>query len=262
MKSISLPDTLKKIGYFGIAGCTSLETLKLPDSITEIQKAGLARNLILKSVNIPKGLTSIPEYCLMGCPELKELNIPDNIKFIGDKAFSLSGMSSIRLPEGVGIEPSILDGCKGLKSITIGERTVINLDELGENLTFEGLRKTIDKKTGKEQWGICYSDERGEIHTHEVQGVMSVEEKKAQIVREQNAETVSYFHDQKSEFAMEQINSGKESLGFTNHVIHKNDVIPIAKKDDIIRESESAKEALSELEITQEIEKDNSQNLE
>ena len=81
-------------------------------------------------------------------------------------------------------------------------------------------------------------------------------------IRRKNAETVSYFHDQKSEFAMEQINSGKELLGSTNQVIHKNGVIPIAKKDGVVNENENVKEALGELEITPETEKDNSQNLE
>ena len=72
----------------------------------------------------------------------------------------------------------------------------------------------------------------------------------------------AYFHDQKSEFSRGQINSGKELLGSTNQVIHKNDVIPIAKKDGVVNENENVKEALGELEITPETEKDNSQNLE
>lgn len=149
----------------------------MPDSITEIEKAGLARNLKLKSINIPKNLTTLPEYCLMGSQELAELYIPDNIKAIGDKAFSLSGISKIRLPEGVGIEETILDGCRKLKSIVIGDKTVISLTELGKDLAFEGLHKSINKETGKEVWKIIYTDKEGNIHTQELNGVMSIQAK-------------------------------------------------------------------------------------
>ncbi len=144
----------------------------------------------------------------MGCPQLKELTIPDNIKYIYDKAFSLSGMTSIILPEGVGIEPSILDGCRGLKSITIGKE-VINLDELGENLTFEGLQRSINEKTGQEQWNISCSDKSGEMKTYELRGVMSIEEKKAQVIREQNAEFMRQYHDQKTERHFEDMKTGR-----------------------------------------------------
>lgn len=145
----------------------------------------------------------------MGCPQLEELTIPDNIRFICDKAFSLSGMTSIRLPEGVGIEPSILDGCKGLKSITIGERTSINLNELGENLIFECLQRTINEETGQEQWYISYSDEKGNMHTHELSGVMSIEAKKIQINREHDEETIRYFHDQRTDKHFKDMETGR-----------------------------------------------------
>ncbi|MBR2743978.1 MAG: leucine-rich repeat domain-containing protein [Clostridia bacterium] len=231
LKSISLPDTLKKIGYFGIAGCTSLEELSLPDSITEIQKAGLARNLMLERVNIPKGLTSISEYCLMGCKSLKELTIPDNVKFIGDKAFSLSGMSTIRLPEGVGIVPSILDGCKSLRSITIGDKKVMDLDELGENLIFEGVKKSINGEDGQEQWYISYSDEKGNMHTQELSGVMSIEAKKAQI-REQDVEkTKIQFDDIKTgTYCITEEQIGKATIHTPTD--KKNEAKNQMKKDD------------------------------
>lgn len=146
-----------------------MEELVLPDSIIELQKASIARNLSLKKVNIPKGLKHIPEYCFMGCPNLVELYVPDNIQTIGDKAFSLSGMKSVRLPNGVSIEASILDGCTNLKRLSIGNQIVMNLDQTQK---FEGLSTDKNPKTGQNTWYVSYSDETGNIYTQEIDGLM------------------------------------------------------------------------------------------
>lgn len=55
----------------------------------------------------------------------------------------------------------------------------------------------------------------------------------SEINQTQNAENISYFHDQKSEFAMEQINSGKESLGFNDPVKVKKAETPLFTEREI-----------------------------
>ena len=97
------------------------------------------------------------------------------------------------------------------------------------------------------------------MHTQELQGVMSVQAKKIQIEREQNAETVSYFHDQKSDESYED-EQGHEKVN--NAKLSQNGVATMAKREEVVIENENAREAISELERTPEIEKDNSQNLE
>ena len=115
----------------------------------------------------------------------------------------------------------------------------------------------------------CFSTEMqekyGNITSKNIDGLRRIiefvkQEKDNQTQKSQSQ--TAYFHDQKSEFAMEQINSGKESLGSTNKVIHKNDIISTSKNDGVVNENENVKEALGELEITPETEKENSQNLE
>lgn len=48
--------------------------------------------------------------------------------------------------------------------------------------------------------------------------------KQCEMDRTQNAETVSYWHDHESEFAMEQINSGKKSLGYYDTIFSEREI--------------------------------------
>lgn len=71
-------------------------------------------------------------------------------------------------------------------------------------------------------------------------GVLRVQEDEIarlqEIIRMQNAEKINYFHEQKSEYALGRINSGKELLGFTDKKIGKATVnTPIEQKQEAER---------------------------
>ncbi len=77
-KSITIPNTVKKIDCGAFSQCYKLENLILPED-----------------------LDTISNITASYCTKLKSINIPKNVKHISDFAFSFSGISSLSLPEGL-----------------------------------------------------------------------------------------------------------------------------------------------------------------
>ena len=64
LTSITIPDTVKKIGHNAFSGCTGL-----------------------KSITIPEGVTKIESETFSGCTGLTEISIPDSVTEINPTAF-------------------------------------------------------------------------------------------------------------------------------------------------------------------------------
>ncbi len=67
LKRVSLPSTIKTIGYSAFSGCKYLE-----------------------EINLPEGLERICEFAFANCDSLKTLNIPSTVKVIESYAFALT----------------------------------------------------------------------------------------------------------------------------------------------------------------------------
>ena len=78
LNSITLPNTLKKIGSSAFAGCTSLKTIDVPDSVEQIDSLTFS-----------------------GCTNLTSAQLHTGLKIIKNNAFERCGLTSIRVPEGV-----------------------------------------------------------------------------------------------------------------------------------------------------------------
>ena len=113
LNSITIPDSVIKIGGAVFYGCDALESISLPDGIQEIgggafEFSGLKSikfpkklkvietNVCyycgeLQSVIIPEGVTAIEDRAFYCCHELKSINIPNSVKTIGFAAFTSMG---------------------------------------------------------------------------------------------------------------------------------------------------------------------------
>lgn len=65
LKRVTIPNTVKKIGYNAFDSCVNLEAITIPDGVTEIEDCAFAN-----------------------CNKLKEVIIPDSVKIIGKNAFA------------------------------------------------------------------------------------------------------------------------------------------------------------------------------
>ena len=85
----------------GFNEMTNLKRVVIPDCVTAIFSSAFYGCTSLKEVVLPKNIDDIPSYCFYECESLKSIDIPDGVTFIGNSAFSDSGLTEIVLPDGV-----------------------------------------------------------------------------------------------------------------------------------------------------------------
>lgn len=118
ISSVSIPDTVTRIGSYAFYYCQNLTSVTLPDSVTEIGAKAFSQCEALTSINIPAGVTQIPSYAFAYCTALTSVSIPDGLTQIGSYAFSdCRALTSITIPAGVTlIDSYAFFGCTGLTS--------------------------------------------------------------------------------------------------------------------------------------------------
>lgn len=116
--SVSIPDTVTRIGSYAFYYCQKLTSLTLPDSVTEIGVKAFFQCEALTSINIPAGVTKIPSYAFAYCTALPSVTIPTGVTQIGSYAFSdCRALTSITIPAGVTqIDSYAFASCSGLTS--------------------------------------------------------------------------------------------------------------------------------------------------
>lgn len=99
MISVTIPESVNKIGARAFANCSSLQSVVIPNSVTVIG-----------------------EYAFCSCKSLTSIKIPENA-FLSSYAFrSCSSLTSVTIPNGVSFMGfSVFDYCSKLKTITIGK---------------------------------------------------------------------------------------------------------------------------------------------
>lgn len=94
-------EKLNKIPSFMMDGSSFLTDVIIPDTVTEMGDGCFVNCTDLKSVILPNGLKSIPESCFSSCSNLTSINIPDTVTRLENGCFSNSGLTSIRLSQGL-----------------------------------------------------------------------------------------------------------------------------------------------------------------
>ena len=111
----------------GIKDSYSSDTVDIPETIKEYQVIEIAdeafeENVKIKTVNIPKSVKRINEEAFHECTNLETVNFAEGsrLEFIGEDAFSESGIKNITLPDSVTtIWYYAFFDCKNLTSINI-----------------------------------------------------------------------------------------------------------------------------------------------
>lgn len=147
LTSVSLPSTIKEIGYRGLAAlknmtslnlnrAANLEILKdlslsenesltsiaLPSSIKEFGNGVFKNDKALVSVKLPFSYTRLPDSTFENCGKLTSFgNLPTNLEAIGGSAFkSCMSLTRIQIPSTVKeIGSYAFDNCQGLTSLTL-----------------------------------------------------------------------------------------------------------------------------------------------
>lgn len=111
LKSVRLPESVKRIGDGAFNGCTSLKSIVIPEAVTEIPSYVFYGCSALSSVVLHDKITSIGEFAFAGSAlegeliegtEIEALVIPENITRIGYRAFDdCDGFSNVKMESSV-----------------------------------------------------------------------------------------------------------------------------------------------------------------
>ena len=160
LTSITIPVAVKEIGYNAFISCQALTEIKVEAANTAYTSVDgvlfdKSKKTLIKypegrkatAYAIPAGVTNIEENAFEGSEKLTSITIPATVKKIGEGAFFRSGLTSAVIPAGVDtikshlfswcenltsvtlpasvkwIEYGAFNGCKNLKSLTVGAKT-------------------------------------------------------------------------------------------------------------------------------------------
>lgn len=87
IKTITLPNTLTKIGNGAFSGCRKLVSIEIPNSVTEIEHDAFCRCSSLESVTLSENMSVISERTFNCCIALKSIVIPESVEKIEEHAF-------------------------------------------------------------------------------------------------------------------------------------------------------------------------------
>lgn len=93
LQSITLPDTLKYLGYGAFVNCLSLQEITIPKNITAINDYTFMYDISLNKVTFQSNdkLESIGASAFLDCISLSTITLPDSVIEIGDSAFQIDG---------------------------------------------------------------------------------------------------------------------------------------------------------------------------
>lgn len=134
-ESITLPDSIEKLGNKLFANSKNLKTVKLPPEIKELSPNLFYGCSNLIKVYMPNELIGFPEGLFYGCSSLEEIPFRAGIKILPKNVFAeCTSLRSLVIPNTVeSIEDGAVKNCINLKALVLPS----SLQSLSEN-AFEG----------------------------------------------------------------------------------------------------------------------------
>ena len=172
LKTLTLSDSVEKIGTNAFKGCTGLAEIVFSEGFTSLNAdmltdtalykdngnwqsgalyynhclLGLNSDTVEENFTIKDGTAAVSDCALKGCSKVKSIVVPDSVKIIGSEAFSwCDNLADINLGNGVeNIGKKAFAGCVSLKNAEIPD----SVTYLGDS-AFSGCILLEDVKIGE-----------------------------------------------------------------------------------------------------------------
>lgn len=101
LKEIILPKGLESIGDAAFMGCVSLVALTIPQNVTDIGKRCCWGCHSLQAISLSKNIKEVPQFAFFSC-DLRKVVLADGVRKIGEHAFGANfALKSIYIPHSV-----------------------------------------------------------------------------------------------------------------------------------------------------------------
>jgi len=128
---VTLPSSIKTIGWQAFKNAQNLQEVVLNEGITEIVESAFAECPELTTINIPSTVTVLPGAIFSDCPKLKALTLPEGITKLDNNALYNSGIETLTIPStctSIGNYTLYLPNLKTL-TMKVKEPTYISMTE-------------------------------------------------------------------------------------------------------------------------------------
>ena len=98
LDTVVLPPSVKSLGTYAFAFCTSLKKINLPVTQKTLPVSFFEGCTALESIELPATLTTINQDAFYGCTSLKEINLHEGLETINQRAFVNCKLSSVTIP--------------------------------------------------------------------------------------------------------------------------------------------------------------------
>ncbi len=131
--SVTIPDSVTRVGAHAFAYCQTLVSVTIPDSLTHVGAYAFACCRSLVDVELGDRLIEIGAFAFCDCTQLQEIIIPESVTALGEKAFQ---------------------GCSSLEKVTFEstESWILVNATADVTLAFVGAERNADLLSGREKW--------------------------------------------------------------------------------------------------------------
>lgn len=138
---LTLPSTLKAIGEWAFANCTSLQSVDVSQSTYQyfysFEDYAFTNCTALETFTFAPVNRTIGEWMFKGCTNLKTINVPSTITGIGIGAFEeCTGLTSVTLPDNMNnIAQDVFKNCSSLTTVNLPSQLTQLRDRVFEGCT-------------------------------------------------------------------------------------------------------------------------------
>ena len=187
-QSVSLPDSVERIGNSLFENSKNLQRVKLPAMITELSPYLFAGCSSLNKITMPNQLNGFSEGLFYGCSSLEEIPFRLGITELPENVFAgCSSIKSIVLPNSITkICSGAFANCTSLESIVLPENLISIADD-----AFAGCEKIRTIRISDSNNLFFVDDETGNLYEKTVDGPKCI----FQITKEQSQEIRMFDND-------------------------------------------------------------------